>query len=344
MMKSSPFHKVMNRRATTMEKYLSVIVIAYIAIVAVKNPLFFSFETLFDIVRGGSGTMLLALGVLVVLVSGGIDVSFTAVALVSAYASVLTMLKLEVDSIFLGLLISIVVGTLLGALNAVIIQILRLPTLIVTLGTMSVYHGLMAVIFGTKSYPMSQMPQSMVKFGSADMITINVGDARYGLTIFFPIVVAAIILTWFILYRTMLGRRVFAIGSNEESASRLGINIFRTKMFVYSYTGALAGLMGVMYFSEIKDVKLVSPLMGAELLIIAAVVIGGAKLTGGEGTVLGAILGVVVFELFQTTLVFLGLSSSWNDLFFGAVLLASLMVMYRRQRIYDRKNLVFSAN
>src|SRR5690625_2495865 len=340
----SPFQKVMNRRATTMEKYLAVIILAYIVVVAIKNPLFFSLETLFDTVRGGSGTMLLALGVLVVLVSGGIDVSFTAIALVSAYASVLAMLKLGLDNIFLGLFISVLIGTVLGALNAVIIQILRLPTLIVTLGTMSVYHGLMAVIFGTKSYPMSQMPQSMVEFGSADLVTISVGDSRYGLTIFSPIVVAAIILTWFILYRTMLGRQVFAVGSNEESASRLGINIFRTKLFVYSYTGGMAGLMGVMYFSEIKDVKLASPLMGAELLIIAAVVIGGAKLTGGEGTVFGAILGVAVFELFQTTLVFLGLSSSWNDLFFGAVLLASLMVMYRRQRIYDRKHLIFSAN
>jgi len=340
----SPFQKVMNRRATTMEKYLAVIILAYIVVVAIKNPLFFSLETLFDTVRGGSGTMLLALGVLVVLVSGGIDVSFTAIALVSAYASVLAMLKLGLDNIVLGLFISVLIGTVLGALNAVIIQILRLPTLIFTLGTMSVYHGLMAVIFGTKSYPMSQMPQSMVEFGSADLVTISVGDSRYGLTIFSPIVVAAIILTWFILYRTMLGRQVFAVGSNEESASRLGINIFRTKLFVYSYTGGMAGLMGVMYFSEIKDVKLASPLMGAELLIIAAVVIGGAKLTGGEGTVFGAILGVAVFELFQTTLVFLGLSSSWNDLFFGAVLLASLMVMYRRQRIYDRKHLIFSAN
>src|SRR5690625_7976688 len=101
--------------------------------------------------------------------------------------------------------------------------------------------------------------------------------------------------------------------------------------------------MGVMYFSEIKDVKLVSPLMGAELLIIAAVVIGGAKLTGGEGTVLGAILGVVVFELFQTTLVFIGCCSSWNDLFFGAVLLGRLSAMYRRQRTNDRRNTVLSA-
>ena len=123
---------------------------------------------------------------------------------------------------------------------------------------------------------------------------------------------------------------------------RLGIKVLRTKLFVYSYTGALAGLMGVMYFAELKYVN-PTALIGEELVIIAAVVIGGAKLTGGEGTLLGAVLGVIIFRLFDTTLVFLGLSSSWNDLFFGTVLLISLGVMYRRQRISDRKNLVFAA-
>lgn len=342
-MKSTPFHKVMNRRATTMEKYLSGIVFLYVVIVALKSSAFFRFETLLDLVRGGSGTMILALGVLMVLISGGIDVSFTAIALVSAYSSVLLMLNLDIDNILFGLLTSVIVGTILGCLNALFIHILKLPTLIVTLGTMSVYHGAMAVVFGTKSYPTGQMPTSMVRFGSANVFTIPIGDKNYGVSVFLPIVLGLIILTWFILYRTMLGRQIFSIGSNEESASRLGISIFRTKLFVYSYSGALSGLMGVIYYSELKDVKLASSLMGAELLIIAAVVIGGAKLTGGEGTVFGAILGVVVFELFQRTLVFLGLNSSWNDLFFGAVLLASLAVMYRRQRVYDRDHLVFSA-
>ena len=340
-MKTSPFRAVFNRPSTAMEKYLLAIIIGYIVIVALKNPLFFSVETLFDMLRSGSGVMILAIGVLIVLVSGGIDVSFTAIAVVSGYTSVKLMLALGIDNILFAFVVSIVVGCLLGAINALIIYRFALPTLIVTLGTASAYHGLMATVLGTKSFPTGAMPQSLVNFGSTDLIVINSDTGRYGLTIFLPIVIAVLVLTWFILYRTMLGRQVFAVGSNEESASRLGINIFRTKLFVYSYSGALSGLMGIIYFSELKYVNPVS-LVGTELMIIAAVVIGGAKLTGGEGTILGTILGIVVVQLFQSTLVFLGLGSSWNDLFFGAVLLISLGVMYYRQRIQDRKNLVFA--
>lgn len=344
-MKFSPFQAVMRRRATTMEKYLAAIVIGYIVIVSVRNPLFFTPETLFDMIRSGSGTMLLALGVLLVLVSGGIDVSFPAVAVVSSYLAVLTIDRTGIDSIWLALAVSIGIGTVLGAGNAVLIHFLKLPTLIVTLGTASVYHGLMAVLFGTSDFTTSRMPTSMIDFGNASLLAVTDAETgrSYTLTIYLLIVIAAVAGAWFVMYRTMLGRSIFAIGSNEESASRLGINILRTKLFIYVAVGALAGLMGVMLYSELKHVNPTQTLIGSELMVIAAVVIGGAKLTGGEGTILGTVLGVVTIQLFQQTLVLLGLSTLWSDLFFGSVLLVSLMVMYRRQRIADRRNLVFAA-
>lgn len=344
-MKTSPFQAVMHRRATTMEKYLTVIIVAYIAIVSLKNPLFFTPETLFDMIRSGSGTMLLALGVLMVLVSGGIDVSFPVVAVVSSYLAVMTLDRTGINSVWLALAVSIAIGTLLGAVNGLLIHFLRLPTLIVTLGTASVFHGLMAVVFGTNDYTTGEMPTALLDFGNASLFAVTDGETgqSFSLTVFLPITLAAIAGVWFVLYRTMLGRSIFAIGSNEESASRLGINIFRTKLFVYVAVGALAGLMGVILFSELKNVNATATLIGDELMIIAAVVIGGAKLTGGEGTILGAFLGVVTIQLFQQTLVLLGLSTLWSDVFFGAVLLSSLAVMYRRQRIADRRNLVFAA-
>jgi len=339
----SPFQAMMHRRATTMEKYLSAILAVYIVVVSVKNPLFFTPETLFDMIRNGSGTMLLALGVLMVLVSGGIDVSFPAVAVVSSYLAVLTIVHTGINSIWLAFAIAISIGTALGAINALLIYFLKLPTLIVTLGTASVYHGLMAVVFGTHDFTAGEMPTSMLTFGKRSLLTVVGATGRsFSLTIFLPIVVAAIAGTWFVLYHTMLGRSIFAIGSNEESASRIGINIFRTKLFVYATVGALAGLMGVILFSELQVVNPTATLIGSELMVIAAVVIGGAKLTGGEGTILGTILGVVMIQLFQRTLVFLGLSTLWSNVFFGAVLLFSLSVMYRRQRIFDRRNLVFA--
>jgi simple sugar transport system permease protein len=326
------------KRFTAVELYLFAVIVAYVAIVGVRNPLFLNLETLFDMLRSGAGVALLALGVMTVLISGGIDVSFTAVAIVSAYVGVRTSLATDVDSLPLILLVALAVGALLGAINAVLIHFFQLPTLIVTLGTASVYHGAMATFLGTTSYSMVQMPQSLVHFGSIDVFTI---DGSGGLSLFVVIAAAVAVLTWFVLQRTMLGRSVYAMGSNEESASRIGINIFRTKLFVYTYMGALGALMGVMYVSQLKYMNPVS-LIGTELLVIAAVVIGGAQLTGGEGTVLGALLGVTLLQLFRSTLVFLGLDSSWNDLFFGTVLLVSLTVIYYRQRVRNERALVFT--
>lgn len=329
----------LGKRYTATEKYLLTIILAYIVVVAVRNPLFFDVETLLDMLRSGAGVTLLALGVLLVLISGGVDVSFTAIAVVSGYLGVRTALATGIDSIWLILGVALVSGAILGAINAVIIHFFKLPTLIVTLGTASAYHGLMATFLGTTSFSLVQMPTSLVNFGDVNFFRTSEGGS---LSMFALIAVGFALLVWFILQRTMLGRAIYAVGSNEESASRIGINIFGTKLFVYAFSGFLAALMGVMYFSQLKYVNPVS-IIGTELLVIAAVVVGGAKLTGGEGTVFGALLGVVLMQLFQTTLVFLGLGSSWNDFFFGSVLLASLVAIYYRQRVRDRKALVFTA-
>jgi simple sugar transport system permease protein len=323
-----------------MERYLTIMIVAYVAIVAIRNPLFLSLQTLFDMVLNGSGTLILALGVLVVLVSGGIDVSFTAIAIVAGYTSVRLSLATGTDNLAVLIAVAVVLGLLLGAVNGLIVHFFQLPTLIVTLGTSSVFFGAMATTLGTTSLSVSQMPQSMVDFGSANLFTVHQGSTQYGLTVFTPIVVGLVALTWALLYRTMLGRQVFAVGSNPESAARIGIDLFRIRLFAYSYSGLLSGLVGIIYFSGLKFINPTS-LVGTELLVIAAVVIGGAKLSGGEGTILGAVLGVVMVQLLKQTLVFLGLDSSYNNLFFGGLLVASFSVMYYQQRQANRKALIF---
>ncbi len=338
----SPFAAIFKRPSTTVERYLIVLIIAYSALVSFRNPRFASFETIFDIAHEGTPTMILAVGVLMVLISGGIDVSFPVVAIVSAYVSIKIMWAVGLDSMLFLFPVSILIGIVLGSINALLIHYLQLPTFIVTLGTMSVYRGLMAVTLGTSQYPVATMPKSLSEFGLADVITIESESGIYGLSWFLPIAILLITLTWYLLYHTMIGRSVFAIGSDAEAASRIGVNMLRTRLFVYGYVGALAGVAGLIYFSAMQNVDPVA-LSGFEMLVIAAVVIGGAKLTGGEGTILGTVLGVLLFQLFQSTLVQLGLASTWTAFFFGAVLLASLSMIYVRQRRADRRNLVFGA-
>lgn len=336
----SPFQTLFRRRSTQTERYLAVLILSYVAIVSFRNPRFASLETVFDIFHEGAPTMIMAVGVLLVLISGGVDVSFPVVAITSAYISIKAMWALGLDTIAFLIPVSMIIGTLLGFINALLIHYLRLPTLIVTLGTMSLYRGLMAVLLGTSQYPVATMPRSLINFGLTRIITIEGQANDYGLSLFFPIIVAVLALTWLLLHHTLIGREVYAMGSDPEAASRIGINMLRTRMFVYGYTGAMAGLAGLIYYAAMQNVDPVA-LSGFELMVIAAVVIGGAKLTGGEGTLLGTLLGVLLFQLFQSTLVQLGLASTWSSFFFGAVLLVSLTVIYVRQRRADQQNLVF---
>lgn len=327
---------------TAMEKFLIAIIIAYVAFVALKNPEFLSLETVFDLVRSGSAVMILALGTLIILVSGGIDVSFTAVAIVSGYSSVLLSRATGVDNLFFIIAVAVVIGALLGSINALLIHFYRLPTLIVTLATASVFHGAMALVLGMKTYTRADVPKSMSAFGSQHLVTVELENSRYGLSVFVVVVAAVMVLTWFLLYRTMIGRAVFALGSNAESASRIGISLLRTRLFIYMYSGALSGLAAIIYFSGLAYVN-PATLVGTELAVIAAVVIGGAKLMGGEGTILGTLLGVTIWQLFQNTLVFLGLGTQFNGLFFGSVLISMLAVIYYRQRQVNKRELVFAS-
>ena len=326
-----------------MERLLTIVIVAYVAFVSIRNPLFFGPQALFDILSTGAGLMILALGVLIVLISGGIDVSFAAIAVVASYTAVILARALEIDSLPFILGVSIGLGALLGSINAVIVHFYKLPTLIVTLASASVFHGIMAITLGMKTFTQTDVPQSMIDFGRWYVWTIEAEDgSRTSLSGYVVITGFVMLVTWFILYRTRIGRSVFAVGSNEESAKRIGINIFGTRLFVYSYVGMLSGLMGVMYWSRLYYVNPDILYGFVELSIIAAVVIGGAKLTGGEGTILGALLGLIVYQLFSNTLVYLGLSPAWSQLFFGSVLISMLVIIYYRQRQANKKALVFS--
>ena len=343
MPKKSPFRMLFNRAMNPMERILTLVIIVYIGFVSIRNPLFFGPQAFFDILSSGAGLMILALGALIVLISGGIDLSFAAIAVVASYASVRLAMVLGIDNVWLILGVSIVIGGLLGAVNAIIIHFYRLPTLIVTLATASVFHGLMAITLGMKTYTQTDVPPSMIDFGRWFVWSIDFEDgSKTSLSGYVVITAAVTVLTWFVLYRTRIGRAVFAVGSNEESATRIGINLFATRLFVYSYVGMLSGLMGVMYWSRLYYINPDILYGFIELSIIAAVVIGGAKLTGGEGTILGTFLGLIVYLLFTNTLVYLGLSPSWSQLFFGSVLIGMLMVIYYRQRQANKKALVFS--
>ncbi len=321
------------------ETYLLLIVIIFSTVLTLINPVFLTVENLFDLLRSSSGTAILAVGVFIVLLSGGIDVSCTAIAIIGQYISVNVLIAIGVDSIALAFLISILIGVSLGAVNAVFISIFKLPTLITTLGTSSLFHGLLLEFVGTKAINTGDLPESIKAFGKINIITISRADgSTYGLSIFFLILVVIVGFTWFILKYTMIGRGVYAIGGNKEAAKRSGYNVMKIQFFIYCYAGLLAGVMGVMHLCLIRYSN-PNYLVGTELSIIAAVVLGGTSISGGKGTLTGTMLGVALITILEKNLILIGLSSYWQKLFIGLIIVLGVSITYAQNKINTRKNL-----
>jgi simple sugar transport system permease protein len=305
---------------TRNETLVALVILAFCVVATVSDPSFLSMPTLTDLLRGGIVLGIFAVGALLVLISGGIDVSFTAVAAFTMYSTAMLLNSVAPWVPWWAVfLIAMAIGAGLGAINGIFIAGFGLPTLIVTLGTLSVFRGFMLTFIGQKQ--ITTLPPGMREFGRMMVIRgTNPDGSFYSLHAAFLVTVAVVVLTWVILHRTMLGRKIFAVGGSLESARRIGIDVRGTQFFVYVYVGMLAGLAGVIHASM---ARVANPfdLVGLELSVIAAVVLGGARLAGGYGTLAGTLLGVALIVLVRNSLVVLGIPSTWQSVAVGILIL-----------------------
>jgi simple sugar transport system permease protein len=308
------------------ELYLFVVIVFYSIFIAFLNPNFISMENLFDLGKSSAVMGIMAIGVFVVLLSGGIDLSFTAIAISGQYIAANFLIASGVDNIFLAFLISCSVGIALGAVNGFLISYYKIPTLIATLGTSSVFHGALLTIVGTKAINAAQLPKSFKVLGSFDVFVLTKPNGvNYGMSIFVIIFILIALLTWVILKYTMLGRGIYAIGGDLNAAIRSAFNIQRIQFFIYCYVGFLAGIAGVLHISLIRYGN-PTYLVGDELSVIAAVVLGGTRITGGTGTVIGTIMGVAMLTILNNSLILVGLSSYWHTFFVGLIIVISVSI------------------
>lgn len=301
-------------------------------VVGSLNPRFFQFATLFDLLHSATTVSLFALGTLVVLASGGIDVSFTAIAALTMYSITKAVFAWWPECPFaLILLAGAIGGVILGVINGMLVHRLKAPSLIVTIGTQYLYRGLLLTFVGTQFF--MNIPHSMDTFGRLPLFFYHTPD---GLRAVLPVSVLALVIaavvTWWLLNRTMMGRGVYAMGGSLAIAERLGYNLRAVHLFVFGYTGLLAGVAGILHVSTNR---LANPfdLVGTELDVIAAVILGGARITGGTGTVVGTLLGVVLVTLINSVLILIGVPSTWQKVIIGAFILVAgtLFALGRRQ-------------
>ncbi|MGA9918887.1 MAG: ABC transporter permease, partial [Paraburkholderia sp.] len=238
------------RLARNPEWFTVALIAATCLIVGAINPRFFQLATLFDLLHSATTMSLFALGTLVVLASGGIDVSFTAIAALTMYGITKAVFAWWPDAPFALILITGALGgVVLGIINGLLVHRLKAPSLIVTIGTQYLYRGLLLTFIGTTFF--MNIPHSMDHFGRIPLFFYHTNE---GLRAVLPIsvlaLVAAAVVTWWLLNRTMMGRGVYAMGGSLAIAERLGYNLRAIHLFVFGYTGMLAGIAGILHVSN----------------------------------------------------------------------------------------------
>ncbi|MEM7537432.1 MAG: ABC transporter permease [Chloroflexota bacterium] len=310
----------MNRAFLTKnETLVALTIIGLSLLIGFLNPVFFTVANAFDLLRSSIVMGIFAMGVLIVIVSGGIDVSFTAVAVFSLYSTVKIMLAVAPDSpMWVAFILAALIGFGLGMINAFFISRFKLPTLIVTLGTLSMFHGFLLFAIGNQI--IRDIPPSMTAFARSTLVSVPLerGKANLHPAIIITLVVALVV--WFLLDYTMLGRGVYALGGSRESAERAGFNISRIQYFIYGFVGLISGVAG-MTFGALNRQANPQDIVGSELDVIAAVVLGGAQLTGGRGSVIGTLLGVALVVIMNNSLILIGVPSVWQRVVIGLIIL-----------------------
>ncbi|MEO6394339.1 MAG: ABC transporter permease [Devosia sp.] len=316
------------------ETALLLIIVLAAIFFSLGSPYFLTIPNFVDLVEAYAVTTILAAGVFVVLVSGGIDISFAATASVAQYVAAVAASRYGADP-FLTIAIACVVGFVLGAANAFLTYYLRVVSIIITIATSSIYYALLIHFTGgSEIYDLPAWWKTRIVLARWDFAP---GEfAR--LTLPIVVMVVVVIITHLIMTSTRIGRQVYALGGNPESAKRLGVRVLGVQLFVYGYLGVLAGLAGFIQAHRVGQ-AIPTAKAGTELNVLAVAILGGASLVGGLGSMPGVILGVLLLAILQNGLNLLGVSSYFFQVVIGLVILVSITLTALAERRRNRPRL-----
>jgi rhamnose transport system permease protein len=291
------------------------------------SPRLFSGDSLNSILLLLPLILTVGLGELLVVISGGIDISVGSILGCSAM-SCGVVLKARPDlPLPLCFLVGATSGLLLGIINALFVAKAKLPPLIVTIGTLASFRGLAFLIGRGETVTGSSVPDALTKLSNRGLSLGSVTLSWLAITCLFLTLATA----WFLKFRP-LGRAIFAFGGQPEASVRRGISPSKVQLFVYSFSGLLAGIAGVMYLARFGQVQPGTAGNGLELTVIATVAIAGAKLTGGVGRVANLVFAAFLMAAITVTLSTLGIDANWQMLVYGLVLLVMVCGDGHRRR------------
>jgi simple sugar transport system permease protein len=316
------------RAARTHEFRLLVIIVIVGAGIGAFSPGFLTLQNLVDLLTSYAFSGILACGLLVVLVSGKIDISFTAIASVAQYAAILVGNAYPSIGIVGVILLAAVIGTLLGLLNAVFVSGLNMSSIIVTIATLNIFYGLL--IFFTGGKYIFSLPPGLAE-GIYWVFHTDAAGNDYAINLQILVLVLVFVLVWPFMRFTNVGRQIYAVGSNPEAARRVGISLLRINLIAFGIMGLAAGIASIVQ-AQLAQTVMPMVLVGRELDVLAAVVLGGASITGGTGSVSGTALGLILLAIIQNGLILLGVPSYWSQFSTGVVILAAVTLIAMRRR------------
>ncbi len=274
-------------------------------------------------------TMVLSFGMLLVLLIGGIDISVGATLALSGMSTCLLMRDGIITNPLLAFVFSTLVGLVCGLVIGVIVAKGKVIPIIATLGMQYIYRGLTYFVSDTQWVPSDKMLAGYKAFAQGSFLGVN--NLFWIVLVLF--VVAVVFLKW-----TGFGRQIYEVGSNAEAAKISGINIDRVKIIVYAINGAIAGLAGAMYTSMYATAQ-GNMASGAEMDVIAACVIGGVSLNGGQGSAFGVLLGAITIAIISKSLSLVGIDAFWQQALKGGIILLAVLINVVVQRNTARKAL-----
>ena len=302
------------------EVRLAGVLIAVCIFLALSSPQFLTLANFANLLNASSVNLIMACGLIVVLISGGIDISFAVAASVVQYVAFYVLTSLGGGNWLLAFGVACSIGLALGAVNAALIHCFGIISIVVTIATFNAFFGLL--MFVTRGVGIYDLPAWWT-----DRVVLLQHQAPGGawaeLTLPVAVMGCIVLVTWLMLRFSSTGRQLYAFGDNPEGARRVGINVAAMRFIAFGWMGMLAGIAGLMQVNFVQEI-VPNALIGRELDVLSAVVLGGARLGGGRGSVMGCVLGVLLVAIIQNGLNLLGVSPYAFKMVVGAFILFAI--------------------
>ena len=317
---------MLKRLVTSREALLMLIILVLIGLVAIRFPRFITLSNLAGVFNDTSPLILLAIGQMIVILTKCIDLSVAAnLALTGMVVAMINVAAPGVPVVVI-IIVAVGLGAVMGAFNGLLVWKLDIPPIVVTLGTMTIFRGIVFLISNGKWVNSHEMTQAFKAFPRYEL---------FGLPMMSWTAIIAVIIFFIIMTRTTLGRSFYAVGGNPHAATYAGINVGRSQFWAFTISGALAGLTGYLWVSRYA-VAYVNVAGGFELDVVAACVIGGISIAGGIGSVGGALLGALFLGVIKNALPVINVSPFWQLAISGSAIIIAVALNARSNRNHGR--------